>query len=106
MIEQLLSHLIGDYVFSVPFLAVNKGKKFHWALVHALLYVIPFVLFCHATLLQVAIILITHAIQDFWLWKTIGDGKHMSGIEGGIVIVQDNTLHMLLNYLVLGMKII
>jgi len=104
MMEQLLSHLIGDYVFLVPFLAKNKGKKFHWALLHALLYVIPFILFCHATLLQVAIILITHAIQDFWLWKTIGDGKHMNGIEGGIVIVQDNTLHMMLNYFVMMLR--
>ena len=104
MDEQLLSHLIGDYLLSIPFLAKNKGKKIYWALAHALLYVIPFVFLCHATLLQIAIIVITHAIQDFWVWKTVGDGKYLSGVEGGVVIVQDNLLHMLLNYIVLMMR--
>jgi hypothetical protein len=100
--EQLLAHLVGDYVFHFGWLARQKCLKLRWALLHGLIYSLPFLLFCHATIQQVAVIAVLHGIQDHWLWKTVGDGKHMKGLEPAVTIVRDNTLHMLLNWVILG----
>ncbi len=42
--EQLLAHLIGDYILQSHWMAENKTKAFWPAFVHALLYSLPFVL--------------------------------------------------------------
>jgi hypothetical protein len=83
-------------------LARQKSRKFHWALLHGALYALPFLLFCHASWTQIVIISVFHGLQDFLLWRSVGDGKHMGGLEGGVTIVRDNTLHLALNWWILS----
>ena len=52
--EQLLAHLVGDYIFQSHDMAVNKTKNSYWALYHATTYTLPFLLL---TLNPLAIIL-------------------------------------------------
>ena len=99
--EQLLAHLVGDYVLQFGWLARQKARSLPVAWLHGALYSLPFLLFCRASLAQVAVIAVLHGLQDFLLWRSVGNGKHMSGLEGGVTIVRDNTLHMILNWVVL-----
>lgn len=45
---QLLCHLWGDYILQSDWMAENKTKADLPAVIHALLYSLPFVFFCHA----------------------------------------------------------
>ena len=60
--EQLILHLIGDYLTQSDWMANNKTKKWTPAIIHAFVYSIPFLLIgsCYA----VAIIFATHAVID------------------------------------------
>lgn len=61
--EQLLCHLFSDYWLQNDWMAVNKKKYFLIALVHAIVYTIPFLLLTKS-LLALSVICITHAIID------------------------------------------
>lgn len=45
--EQLIAHLIGDYILQSHDMAVNKVRSNYWALYHAVMYSLPFVFLTH-----------------------------------------------------------
>lgn len=47
MMEQLLCHLVGDYVLQNHWMATNKVKAWIPAIIHATLYMLPFLLLTH-----------------------------------------------------------
>jgi hypothetical protein len=109
--EQLICHLIGDYVLQTNWMARHKHEKFYIALVHALTYLLPFV-FITRSLSALSIILVTHTFIDHfrlarhlirlrnWTWTDNGfPGETPSHVAQGISIVVDNTLHLLINFL-------
>ena len=63
--EQLIAHLIGDYVLQSDWMANNKTSKSIAAFFHALTYGIPF-LFLTFSPLALLIIVITHFVIDRW----------------------------------------
>ena len=65
-----LAHLIGDFILQNEWMAANKKQRSIPCLVHALLYLIPFLL-CHLRWWQILLIGLQHFVQDrsgFVLW--------------------------------------
>ena len=120
--EQLLAHLVGDYILQSHDMAVNKTKSLPWATYHALTYTLPFLLLTN-NWLALAIVTITHALIDRFRLavyvvklKNYLFGKFDNAIfttNNGypneapvwlttwLVIIADNTMHLLINYLAL-----
>lgn len=120
--EQLLAHLIGDYVLQSHDMAVNKTKNSYWALYHAIMYSLPFVLLTH-NLITLLIICITHFLIDRFRLaiyitklKNYLFGKFDTSVfdlsngyvketpiwlSTWLIILLDNTMHMSINYLAL-----
>lgn len=132
--EQLLCHLFADYWLQNDWMALNKKKHFWIALVHSIIYTIPFLLLTKS-ILALSVICITHAIIDYTRivemfnriknWKFDEDecclfipdnyiGKSFSqynfklrdgyngrpfAIRVWLIIIQDNILHLIINYL-------
>ena len=119
--EQLLIHLYSDYWLQNDWMALNKKKDFGIALIHAFIYTIPFLLLTQSYL-ALFVIFITHALidgtnivnklnqiknrnfTDFWVWgdKMIFDGFDTNRppfIRVWLLIIQDNILHLIINYL-------
>lgn len=121
--EQLILHLIGDYVTQSDWMAVNKTKNSLAAWVHALFYSFPFLLLIrHAPNPAIAgcVILVTHFLIDrfrlaryvVWAKNWIGPGNRpwsectATGYPPGrpdwlcvwLLIIADNTLHLAINY--------
>lgn len=63
--DQLLCHLVGDYVLQSDWMAREKTSRLYVAAVHALFYSIPF-LALRPTLAAWAVIVVTHAVIDRW----------------------------------------
>lgn len=63
--SQLLAHLIGDYVLQNHWMAANKTKSSIPALIHVLLYGLPF-LFLVSEVWQWFVIVGTHFVIDRW----------------------------------------
>lgn len=61
--EQLILHLVGDYVTQSDWMAQNKTKRFAPAAVHALVYSLPFLLL-RPSWMAFTVILITHFLID------------------------------------------
>lgn len=128
--EQLLIHLFSDYWLQNDWMALNKKKHFWIALVHSIIYTIPFLLLTHS-LLTLSVICITHTIIDrtnivmklnqlknwdfrqdnyAFLDSQIQLGEIMTPVKDGyygrpfairvwLIIIQDNILHLIINYL-------
>ena len=113
--EQLLCHLIGDFWLQNDYMALNKKLDFRIALLHSVMYTLPF-LFLTRNLFALAIICISHALIDgthivnhlnqIKNWNF----KHDSGYDEEVrpmwiwvwlLIIQDNSLHLIINYLTL-----
>lgn len=118
--EQLLIHLFSDYWLQNDWMALNKKQKFWIALVHAFIYTLPFLLLTRS-FLALFVIFITHAIIDgtnivnklnqiknwdfdtFFIWgdKMIYDGYEANRppfLRVWLIIIQDNILHLIINY--------
>lgn len=119
--EQLLLHLLGDYLLQNDWMAANKGKKTLPAFIHALVYSLPFLLL--GSYLSVWVIFVTHFFIDrFGLikyltyalsftapksyWKSWSEcsatGFHKDKpvwLAVWIMIICDNFLHLLINFL-------
>ena len=119
--EQLLIHLFSDYWLQNDYMALNKKKDFKVALLHSFVYTLPFLLLTRS-FLALFVIFITHAIidgtdivnqlnqiknwnfKDFFIW---GENKIFDGYEANrppflrvwLIIIQDNILHLIINYL-------
>jgi len=117
--SQLIAHLIGDYVLQNHWMANNKTKAWLPAILHVLLYGIPF-LVLGANFWQWLIIVSTHLIIDHyrlaqywvdfwgtgkpgWLSKQFGSPTPDAPpfLSVWLLIIVDNTMHLTINYLVL-----
>lgn len=119
--EQLILHLIGDFVLQSDWMARNKMKRFWPALIHALAYSLPFLLI--GSVPAVSVIFATHLIIDryrlvrFLIWwkNCLGPGQqpwaecsetgfHRSTPEWlamMLLTVVDATVHLTCNYFAL-----
>lgn len=126
---QLIAHLVGDYVLQNHLMATRKTSSWLWAAVHALFYGLPFLLLVSAPW-QWVVIVGTHAVIDryrvaawwvrFWGigcagWLPIYLHRWLHREAEDLVvdpappflavwllIIADNTLHLLINYLTLA----
>jgi len=121
--EQLLAHAFGDYVLQSRWMAQNKTHQWMPAIVHGLLYTLPFLLLTTApgALLAIGV---SHTIIDrfrlakhiSWLRDRLAPSKHRVPWNeyatphfGGkpeylyfwLLIIVDNTIHLTINYVVL-----
>lgn len=117
--EQLLAHFSGDYLLQTSHMAQHKIHSWAVALLHASFYTLPFV-FITRSPAALAVILGTHALIDrYRLARYVSMARNMAGdprhwrryrtatgyadnlpvwIATGLVIIVDNTLHLLINY--------
>ena len=91
--NQLMAHMIGDYIFQSHWMATNKTKSNIAAFLHAATYTIPF-MFLTKSLFALAVIFLTHFIIDRfrlaryvnwlknWPWQLIRR-KILAGHEEG-----------------------
>lgn len=108
--EQLLAHLVGDYLLQPDWLSKRKLSSWFWALVHGTLYSLPFLLL-RPSWLAWSVILLSHAAIDRLriaryfsrakngIWT--GDGYPAGTpayLRVWLTIVTDNTLHLLINF--------
>lgn len=117
--EQLLAHLVGDYVLQTSHMAEHKIRSWLVAWWHALTYTLPF-LFITSSPAALAVICATHAVIDrYRLARYVAMAKNMAGnpsrwrdfqtytgygeelppwLAVWLLIVTDNTLHLATNY--------
>lgn len=110
--EQLIAHLIGDFWLQNDWMAINKKKSFMVALYHSFLYTLPF-LFITQSIPALLVIWLTHAVIDGTeVVKKLNQVKNgcfqtedgykpsrPDHIRHWLLIFQDNTLHLLINFL-------
>lgn len=117
--EQLLAHLVGDYILQTSHMAENKIKNMGVAVYHAFIYSLPFLLITQSPA-ALAIIFGTHTVIDRYrlaayvarFTNMAGDPKHWekyvtytgykeetpNWLAVWLVIVTDNTIHLLVNF--------
>lgn len=122
--EQLLAHLIGDYILQTDEMAAEKTKRLTAAIHHALVYALPF-WFLDPSLPAMIVIMGTHALIDryrvarylVWAKNQLAVPKYRyplseaawhgyksdkpEWLAGWLLIIADNTLHLLINYMAL-----
>ena len=116
--EQLIAHLIGDYVLQTHDMACRKTSSWFWALTHAVCYTLPFLVIFRPSLAAAAVICLTHALIDRYrlarfviAWKNRLTSPHRTlvaatgfpaevdpGLAFALLIVVDNTMHLCINY--------
>jgi hypothetical protein len=121
VIEQLFAHLVGDYVLQSDWMALKKRTSFIAALVHALVYSLPF-LVLQPSIAAWLVIMFTHLLIDHlalaryvcfaknflapvseWpKWEdTNPTGYHKDKpvwMSTWLFILADNTMHIIINY--------
>lgn len=117
--EQLLLHLFGDYVSQTDWMAREKTKKTWAAFCHATIYSLPF-LFLTTSPMALFVIWSSHLLIDrFGLARHVVFAKNWSTNQSlkwkdcaatgypvdvpvwmsvWLLIIADNTLHLLINY--------
>ena len=111
--NELLAHLIGDYVFQSHWMAVEKTKHSIPAILHGITYTIPF-LFLTLNPIVLLIIALSHLVIDrFRLANWVARIKNWTFTKTGypndtpiwlttwLMIIVDNTLHLLINHFAL-----
>jgi hypothetical protein len=121
--EQLLAHLVGDYILQSHDMAISKTKSTYWAFYHAFTYTLPFLILSQSSV-ALSIIIFTHFIIDrFRLAIKITKVKNyllgtfkkeiFNSVDGypeetpawlstWLIIILDNTLHLVINHLALS----
>jgi hypothetical protein len=121
--DQVVAHLVGDYILQSDWMALEKTKRSIPAIVHAVAYSLPF-LFFRPSLLAWLVIVLTHFIIDRWRlarfvvyaknfiapwgyrpsrapWSEYAaTGYHESRprwMAVWLMIIADNTMHLLCN---------
>lgn len=116
----LVAHLVGDYLLQSHWMAVEKVNKWLPAIVHGIVYTLPF-LFITQSIPALLVIAGTHVVIDHyrlakhisWFKNQFGpkayrvDGLANNGYADEVpvwmstflMIVTDNTLHILINIL-------
>jgi hypothetical protein len=117
--EQILAHLVGDYILQTDKMATLKTKSILWAVIHAAAYTLPFLLLTRHPLALI-VIFGTHAIIDrYRLPKYVVAAKNAvtdwsrraqfatatgyaettpAWMAVWLLIIADNTMHLLINY--------
>ena len=117
--EQLLLHLIGDYVTQTDWMARAKVSKTFAALCHAVVYALPFLLLSRSPA-AIVVIAATHFLIDrFRLARYVAFAKNKAtdwslkwadcraagfppdvppGHAFWLMILIDNTIHLTINY--------
>ena len=123
--DQLLAHLVGDYCLQTHWQAQEKTRSWLPAAVHGISYALPFVALTRSPA-RLAAIAASHAVIDryrlakylVWLkeqglaptswcypWSEAGPTGYPSDVPDGLalalMILADNTCHLLINRLVL-----
>src|SRR5438477_5550079 len=120
--EQLLLHLIGDYLTQSDWMAINKVKRSLPALIHVTIYSFPFLLLTKSYN-ALFIIWFTHFLIDrfrlaryvvfiknfiapqFPTWNDCKDtgypNDRPSWLTVWLLIIADNILHLTINYIAL-----
>jgi hypothetical protein len=123
---QIICHLFGDYVLQSSWMANNKVKRWFPAVVHSLVYYIPFFFLIHPSLLASLVIVGTHAILDrFRIARYIAYANHYLSppcdwkpwkdccatgyykelppfLAVWLMIIVDNTIHLTINALAIA----
>jgi hypothetical protein len=119
--ESLLAHLVGDYLLQSHWMATEKTRRWWPAVVHGVAYSLPFLLITRSPW---ALLVIggTHVVLDrfrvakyvIWAKNLIGPREYRpslkeaavncgfpadvpAGLATALMIVSDNTLHLLIN---------
>lgn len=113
--DQLVAHLVGDYILQSHWMATTKRKKTIAAIIHGVTYTLPFMLIT-LNMWALAVICVSHVIIDrfglaryvVWL-KNIPWDRWVDCEATGyykdvppwmsvwLLIIADNTLHILIN---------
>ena len=114
--EQLLCHLVGDYILQSHTMAVKKKGSSFWATYHGIVYSLPFIFIASPNALFV--IAFTHVIIDYlslanyvtsfknFFFGTF-DAKCLKEVYPEqtplyltvwLVILMDQTIHLVINY--------
>lgn len=110
--DQVLAHVIGDYLLQSHWMATEKTKNSVAAALHAVTYTLPF-LFITQAILPLAIICGTHFLIDrfrlarFVVWFKNGPRKPLTAtgyqddvpawLSVWLLIIADNIIHVLVN---------
>jgi hypothetical protein len=117
--EQFLAHVVGDYVLQTSHMAKYKVQSWPVAILHAVVYTLPF-LFLTQSPAALTFICVTHGFIDrYRLARYVSMVKNMAGhpkqwrtfvtdsgyaedtpvwMSTWLVIITDNTMHLLCNY--------
>jgi hypothetical protein len=122
--DQILAHLVGDYVLQSDWLATEKTKRLWVAFTHGIIYTLPFLLLTHSPL-ALCVIGGSHALIDrYRIARHIGWVKNYLAPRGSnppwkecsktgypeskppflavwLMILVDQVLHLLVNGLAL-----
>ena len=123
--EQLILHLIGDYLTQTDWMAKNKTNNLYIAFLHSFIYTLPFLLLSRSIII-LSIIFITHGLIDRYRlakyiifiknkvtnlgfkWADCSQtGYHKDNpiwMSVWLMIIADNTLHLTINYIALLYK--
>ncbi len=124
VVEQVIAHLVGDYLLQSDWMANEKTKKIFPALAHALFYTIPFlyITFSWKALLAIAVshFVIDHfriARQVCWVKNFIAPKSYWYAWEDcnttgyhkdrppwlavWLLIIADNTIHLICNGIII-----
>ena len=110
--DQIVAHLVGDYLTQSHWMATEKTKRSVAAAIHATIYTVPFALSTQS-LVALAIIGGTHFLIDryrlarFVVWAKNGCRGPITAtgypedtpvwLSVWLLIIADNTLHILIN---------
>ena len=103
--DYLIAHLVGDYLLQNDWMAVNKKRRTWPCLVHVFLYTLAVAVFTGWGVLPLAIVAVTHFIQDrtsiiaWWMRFNRQEGFAKPPLAPWSVIVVDNVWHLLTLYL-------
>lgn len=123
-INQIIAHLVGDYLLQSHWMATEKTNKFSVALIHAIVYSLP-LLFITRSITALVVIIVSHAVIDrwrlvrylCWLKNQIGPKEYRFGFKEGpngyhkdvpawlsvwLMIIADNTIHIIINGLAIS----
>lgn len=110
--DQIVAHLVGDYILQSHWMATEKTKQSFAAAAHAICYTMPFVLITQSAL-ALGIICGTHFVIDRWrlarfvVWAKNGASGPITAtgyaddvpawLSVWLLIWADNTLHIIIN---------
>jgi hypothetical protein len=117
--DQFVAHLVGDYVLQSDWMANEKSKRNLPAIVHVIVYSLPF-LFINQSPLAMTLIAASHFVMDRWRlaryivwvknipwqpWAECTKTGHLDSrppwLAGWLLIIVDNTVHIICNGLVI-----